>query len=660
MDAPQDYAVILVNPVSGAELDISDGTNYYAWVGGLHDYPTMEAILSEGYQSEAVDVGVRPVPRQFSVRVRVNAGDDTWPVRNATHNAARDALIRFIPPRGKPIIVRLQYIGTSGSWDIPARVLQGQWQEGFPEYVFSCQSSRAYLTHTIVEDATTSLPLKSANIATSSAANPTTITTTGAHGLVSGDTVMIEGHASNPDINGEHQVTVTGTTTFTIPVHVLIAGTGGRVFIPERTITVSPQGNTDTYPQIIITPTQPKSLRWNNMREYQVQNPENKTLTGYAVAIPFDFKWHMDNGYLTGDGHDIRVIANDVMMDRWFGAFSPSVSGGWIWVELDLLPLETITVRVIFGFLHADYWVNATQGPMFDRDESTNSVWKYIGAFADPSGAPSTHSWKWAPTTAAGLGMRALQSHLPSPWAQSTQYLTAVNAAGGEVPVAANIEGYAGLALHHPLLITQVQHTGESMQDPAICKLVLRARDDVQNIQEDVWELTDDTHDALDRYTLAGAHITSVFSAPREAVTFALRSLSPHSSPAGYIGGADEAFLTISNPVVVSGNSGTGSSGLQTIYMLEMEIENLTNGNRIDLFELITKVGGVWQSVTLDLTTAAKTLTMAGENFYYALTVDPDSYGEWLRLDSGDNDIRIRDEGVEGLDFYIQWQGRRL
>lgn len=657
-DPAQTYSVVLVNPTTGAQLDISDGTNYYANVLGLHDFPTHEAILSDGYQSEAVDVGVKPVPRQFSVRVRINAGDDTWPVRNAQHNAARDALIRFLPPRGRPIVVRVKYIGTSGSWDIPARFLQGQWQEDLPEYLFSCQSARAYLTHTVVDDEDTTLPVKSKTITTSSSANPTVFTTSTAHTFTTGDVVQIEGHSSNPDLNGEWTVTVTGASTFTIPT-AGTGGTGGRVFIPERTISVTAQGNTDTFPRIVITPTAHKSLRWNQMREYTVENPANVALRSYAVALPFDFKWHIDNGYLTGDGHDIRVIANDVMMDRWFGAFDPDESGGLIWVELDIPALSEVTVRVIFGFLRAAQWVNATEGPMFDRGESTNDVWKYIGAFADPAGVPSTRSWKWAPTTAAGIGLRAIQSHLPSPWTGSFEYPTAVNAAGGEVSVAANIEGYGGLALHHPLLIDQVQHSGWSRQDPAICKLVLRARDDVENIQEDVWELTDDTSVALSDYPGAGV-VTSVFDAPREAVTFALRSGSPHSSPSGMIAGADHAYLTISTPVTVSGNSGTGSGGLTTIYMLELEIENLTTGNRITLFGLITKIASIWQSVVLDLTTPAKLLTMAGENFYYALTVDPDSYGEWLRLDAGENEIRIRDEGVEGLDFHIEWQGRRL
>lgn len=63
---------------------------------------------------------------------------------------------------------------------------------------------------------------------TSSVANPSVITTTTAHGFLTGDTVLIASHVgSTPDINGSHTVTVTGTTTFTIAVNVTVGGTGG-------------------------------------------------------------------------------------------------------------------------------------------------------------------------------------------------------------------------------------------------------------------------------------------------------------------------------------------------------------------------------------------------------------------------------------------------
>lgn len=69
-----------------------------------------------------------------------------------------------------------------------------------------------------------------ATITSSSVANPTAITTAAAHGLATGDRVKIAGHSgSTPSLNGEHVVTVTSATAFTIPVNVTVGGTGGTV-----------------------------------------------------------------------------------------------------------------------------------------------------------------------------------------------------------------------------------------------------------------------------------------------------------------------------------------------------------------------------------------------------------------------------------------------
>lgn len=67
-------------------------------------------------------------------------------------------------------------------------------------------------------------------IASASVANPTVVTTTGEHGLSSGETVTIDGTSGyTPDLDGVYDVTVTGDTTFTVPVSVTTAGTGGEV-----------------------------------------------------------------------------------------------------------------------------------------------------------------------------------------------------------------------------------------------------------------------------------------------------------------------------------------------------------------------------------------------------------------------------------------------
>jgi hypothetical protein len=71
--------------------------------------------------------------------------------------------------------------------------------------------------------------IAAAAITSSSAANPTVITTASAHGLTTSDYVSIVSHAgSAQNINGTHQVTVTAGSTFTIAVDLTAgAGTGG-------------------------------------------------------------------------------------------------------------------------------------------------------------------------------------------------------------------------------------------------------------------------------------------------------------------------------------------------------------------------------------------------------------------------------------------------
>ena len=70
-------------------------------------------------------------------------------------------------------------------------------------------------------------------VTSSSVANPTTITTAIAHGLTTGNTIVITGHTGStatPSLNNRgFAVTVTGTTTFTITADVTVGGTGGQL-----------------------------------------------------------------------------------------------------------------------------------------------------------------------------------------------------------------------------------------------------------------------------------------------------------------------------------------------------------------------------------------------------------------------------------------------
>jgi len=66
-------------------------------------------------------------------------------------------------------------------------------------------------------------------ISSSSVADPTLIATA-THGLVTGQVITIASHVGAiPNINGTHAVTVVSVTSFTIPVNVTTAGTGGTL-----------------------------------------------------------------------------------------------------------------------------------------------------------------------------------------------------------------------------------------------------------------------------------------------------------------------------------------------------------------------------------------------------------------------------------------------
>lgn len=64
-------------------------------------------------------------------------------------------------------------------------------------------------------------------ITSSTAANPTVVTTDANHGFSNGDLVTISGHSSSPLINSTYAVSSVAATTFTVPVAVTAAGRGG-------------------------------------------------------------------------------------------------------------------------------------------------------------------------------------------------------------------------------------------------------------------------------------------------------------------------------------------------------------------------------------------------------------------------------------------------
>jgi hypothetical protein len=79
-------------------------------------------------------------------------------------------------------------------------------------------------------------------IASISVANPTVITTSAPHSLVSGVTAPILGTTTTPTVNGAQVITVTGPTTFTVPVNVTVgqSSAAGTVGSPAWTEATAP------------------------------------------------------------------------------------------------------------------------------------------------------------------------------------------------------------------------------------------------------------------------------------------------------------------------------------------------------------------------------------------------------------------------------------
>lgn len=69
-------------------------------------------------------------------------------------------------------------------------------------------------------------------VTSSSVASPTVITTDEAHGYSNGEIVVIEGHEDSvPSLDGTYEISNVTSTTFTVPVAVTTAGTGGTATV---------------------------------------------------------------------------------------------------------------------------------------------------------------------------------------------------------------------------------------------------------------------------------------------------------------------------------------------------------------------------------------------------------------------------------------------
>lgn len=141
------------------------------------------------------------------------------------------------------------FVGAQGSYvqDYSVIATNGQLTKASATYAVSGQLDRGRILSPHVSksaswntktdgaqlDMLTDPSLVATPVTSSSVANPTTITTTIAHGLTTGNIVVITGHTGStatPSLNNRgFAVTVTGTTTFTITADVTVGGTGGQV-----------------------------------------------------------------------------------------------------------------------------------------------------------------------------------------------------------------------------------------------------------------------------------------------------------------------------------------------------------------------------------------------------------------------------------------------
>ena len=125
--------------------------------------------------------------------------------------------------------------------------------------------STAGVTFSTAPVATANTPgVSPSTISANSVANPTVVTTTLAHGLVTGNLVTIAGSNSTPTINGTWVVTVLSATTFSVPVNVTVAGTAGTVALvgglaPSFLFVATP---TNSNPAVGTLSADRKSVTW--------------------------------------------------------------------------------------------------------------------------------------------------------------------------------------------------------------------------------------------------------------------------------------------------------------------------------------------------------------------------------------------------------------
>lgn len=148
-------------------------------------------------------------------------------------------------------------------------------------------------------------------ISSNTLANPSVVTTAVAHGLVSGQTVVISGSNSTPVIDGSRVVTVISPTTFSVPVNVSAAGTAGSIATANLSIMILEPVNAVYTASIKVDVS--NSVYQLNQANIVIAD-SNGGLSGY------NFNTHMsvsDQGIIQLNGYPSVIAVNDVISLRY-------------------------------------------------------------------------------------------------------------------------------------------------------------------------------------------------------------------------------------------------------------------------------------------------------------------------------------------------------
>ena len=150
---------------------------------------------------------------------------DVVSVGQAVDETAR-SLVRVINKNSSEIISAF-YLSTAGG--VPGQML------------FESQSLSDLEFYVLGNNANTGLSFNpdispENYIVSNTATNPTVITTSSAHGLTNGKSVVIVGSNSTPSIDGVYAITFISSTSFSIPVNVSVAGTSGSFIVTENSV----------------------------------------------------------------------------------------------------------------------------------------------------------------------------------------------------------------------------------------------------------------------------------------------------------------------------------------------------------------------------------------------------------------------------------------